>query len=341
MITIDDIAQRAGVSNTTVSNVIHGRTSRVSAETINRINRIIEETGYVPNMSARALASRSSKVVALVSHLDPEKSGSFLEDPFHNTFIGAVEKGMRKKGYYLMVRTIATAEDLSSFLRNWNVDGLFLTGVFEGEDIHTALKKLQMPVVLSDSYLHDYGSLVNIGLQDFEGGRLATEHLIEFGHRRIAFVGPPILGMGVVQQRLDGYKTALNDAGIPFDKSLVFEQEFSTTEAAALGARLAKQQDITALFASADILAAGIMSGLQQNGRKVPDDFSVIGFDDINWCRMTNPMLSTVHQDAVQKGRLAASCMIQMLEGEKVAEKNTVLPVSLVSRNSVAAPPKQ
>lgn len=341
MITIDDIAQRAGVSNTTVSNVIHGRASRVSQDTINRINKIIEETGYVPNMSARALASRSSKVVAMVNHLDPEKSGNFLEDPFHNTLVGAVEKALRKKGYYLMIRTIGSAEDLSSFLRNWNVDGLFLTGVFEGEDIHNVLKKLRMPVVLSDSYLKDYGNLVNVGLQDFEGARLATAHLAAFGHTRIAFAGPPIRGMGVVQQRLDGYKAALAEAGLPFDPSLVLEQEFSTREAAALGEKLAQQSDITALFASADILAAGIMSGLQQNGKRVPDDFSIIGFDDINWCRMTNPMLSTVHQNAVEKGQLAASFMIDMLEGKRVKEKNTVLPVRLALRDSVAPPPQK
>lgn len=340
MVTIDDIAAKAGVSNTTVSNVIHGRTKRVSQITIDKINAIIKETGYVPNMSARALASRSSKVVALISHLDSKKSGNFLEDPFHNTFIGAAERALRENGYYLMVRAVENSADMSSFLRNWNVDGLFLTGVLEDEDILPVLRELKLPVVLSDSYLTDYGHLANIGLQDFEGGRLATEHLIQYGHKRIAFAGPPIRGDGVVQKRLEGYKAALAEAEIPFDATLVFEKEFSTSGTMQLGEHLAKMQDATAVFATADVMAAGIMSGLQQTGMRVPQDFSVVGFDDINWCRLTMPMLTTIHQDAAQKGQLAAEFMTHLLEGEPLREHRVVLPVHLVSRGSVAAPPR-
>lgn len=106
------------------------------------------------------------------------------------------------------------------------------------------------------------------------------------------------------------------------------------------GAALAQRRDITAVFATADMLAAGIMSGLQQSGRMVPRDISVIGFDDINWARMTMPMLTTVHQDAAQKGRIAAECMIRLLEGEPVTQRNQSLPVRLVPRDSVGAPPK-
>lgn len=335
MVTIDDIARIAGVSNTTVSNVIHGKTKRVSEKTIEKIQGIIEELGYVPNMSARALASSSSKVVALINHLDPQKSGNFLEDPFHSAFIGAVEQTLRESGYYLMIRTIINCDDLKAFLRNWNVDGLFLTGVFQEEDIYETLSSLQTPVVLIDSYLDDYKRMINIGLQDFEGAYLATKHLLDNNHRQIAFACPPIRTGGVVGKRLEGYKQALLEHGVAYDPALVFEREFSIHGTTALGKMIAERTDITAVFATADVMAAGIMSGIQQNGKRVPDDVSIVGFDDINWCRMTYPMLTSVHQDANMKGEIAAEYMMKLLDGESVAQKEIILPVSLSKRDSV------
>lgn len=339
MVTIDDIAKAAGVSNTTVSNVIHGRAGRVSETTIQKINNIIKETGYIPNMSARALAAGSSKVVALINHLDPKRSGNFMADPFHNIFIGSIEDALRASGYYLMFRTVESGEELLAFLRNWNVDGLFLTGVFEEGDIYKTLCTLHIPIVLSDSYLSDYTHMANVGLEDREGGYIATQHLLQQGHRRIAFACPPITGAGVVQQRLLGYKDALAEHGVPFSEALVYQREFSTHGTMELGALLAKQRDVTAVFATADIMAAGIMSGLQQNGRMVPRDVSVVGFDDINWCRMTLPMLTTVHQDSHKKGEIAADYMVRLLEGRRLPARNHTLPVRLAKRASVAPPP--
>lgn len=335
MVTIEDIAREAGVSATTVSNVIHGRTNKVSAYTVDLINEIIRERGYVPNLSARAMKTRSSKVVALINHLESRDQEKFMSDPFFMDLTSAVEKALRERGYFLMIRAISESEDLLAFLRNWNVEGVFMPGLFEDEPFYQTLLGLKLPVVLTDSYVSNLGHMTNIGLQDFEGGRVATEHLIRNGHKRIVFAGPKVKPGGVVEQRLLGYKQALTDNGIPFDPSLVYECEFSTTKMMELGGALAKREDITAVFATADILAAGIMSGLQQAGRMVPRDISIVGFDDINWARMTMPMLTTVHQDAVKKGRLAAECMIQLLEGESNQLQNRVLPVRLVERHSV------
>lgn len=335
MVTIEDIAKEAGVSATTVSNVIHGRTNKVSAYTVELINEIIRERGYVPNLSARAMKTRSSKVVALINHLESRDQEKFMSDPFFMDLTSAVEKALRERGFFLMIRAISESEDLLAFLRNWNVEGVFMPGLFEDEPFYQTLLGLKLPVVLTDSYVSNLGHMTNIGLQDFEGGRIATEHLVQNGHKRIVFAGPKVKPGGVVEQRLLGYKQALTGNGIPFDPSLVYECEFSTTKMMELGGALAKREDITAVFATADILAAGIMSGLQQAGRMVPRDISIVGFDDINWARMTMPMLTTVHQDAVKKGRLAAECMIQLLEGESNQLQNRVLPVQLVERHSV------
>ncbi len=335
MITIDDIAKIAGVSNTTVSNVIHGRTKRVSKKTIDKINNIIQETGYVPNMSARALASKSSKVLALINHLDPKRSGNFLADPFYSAFIGAIESTLKEHGYYIMLRTISDTEELHTFLRNWNVAGLFLTGIFQDEPIYHALGELDIPVILTDSYLDDYMNMINIGLHDLEGGYLATKYLIESGHEKIAFASPTIHEKGVVSKRFDGYKKALDEAGLPLRSDAVFVSEFQVKDTAELGRRLVMEEDVTAVFATADIMAAGIMSGVHEAGYQVPRDLSVVGFDDINWCKMTNPMLTSVHQDANVKGEIAADYMVALLEGRQVENKQVVLPVSLSVRESV------
>lgn len=335
MVTIEDIAKEAGVSATTVSNVIHGRTNRVSAHTVELINEIIREREYVPNMSARAMKTRSSKVVALINHLESRDQEKFMSDPFFMDLTSAVEKALREQGYFLMIRAISESEGLLQFIRNWNVEGVFMPGLFEDEPFYQTLRELKMPVVLTDSYIRNLGRMVNIGLQDFEGARLATEHLIENGHKRIVFAGPAIKSGGVVEQRLLGYRKALHDHGIAFDPGLVYECEFSTSKMIALGAEMAKRNGFTAVFATADMLAAGIMSGLQQAGRMVPRDISVVGFDDINWSRMTMPMLTTVHQDAMLKGRMAAECMIRLLEGEPVSNHNQIMPVRLIQRDSV------
>lgn len=333
--TLKDIARAAGVSNTTVSNVVHGKENHVSPETVARIRQIIDQMGYVPNMSARALVSNRSKVVAIINHIVPQKSGGILADPFHSTFIGAIEETLRNHGYYLMLRTVEDSQSLKAFLENWNLDGLFLTGVFPDE-FSEMLENLNKPIVLIDSYLSNYGHMYNVGLEDFQGGYLATRHLVENGHRRIAFACPPLRGeSGVVWERLRGYQKALEEAGLPYDPSLIFESEFSTHATMALGRKLAQRSDFTALFATADIMAAGIMSGLQQAGRKVPDDISIVGFDDINWCRMTMPMLTTVHQDANLKGETAADFMMQLLEGRPPRFRSAILPVSLTVRDSV------
>ena len=339
MVTIEDIAREAGVSATTVSNVIHGRTNRVSGNTVDLINEIIRERGYVPNLSARAMKTRSSKVVALINHLESRDQQKFMSDPFFMNLTGAVEKALREQGYFLMIRAIQEPEDLLAFLRNWNVEGVFMPGLFEDEPFYKTLRALELPVVLTDSYVADRGDMVNIGLQDFEGARLAAEYLIQNGHRRIAFAGPTVKAGGVVEQRLLGFRRALEEHGVPFDPSLVLECEFSTSKMIALGERLAVRKDITAVFATADMLAAGIMSGLQHAGRMVPRDISIIGFDDISWARMTMPMLTTIHQDAEEKGRLAAACMIRLLERQQVAVRNQTLPVRLIVRDSVGPVP--
>jgi LacI family transcriptional regulator len=333
MATIKDIANIVGVSCTTVSNVIHGKAGRVSAETISRINDAIDQLGYVPNMSARSLVSSSSKVIGMISHLTANTKETIIEDPFHSTFIGTIEKILRENGYYLMLRAVDNTAEMVSFLRNWNVDGLLFTGVFQDE-FYDALSSLDIPIVLIDSYV-PASKMCNIGLEDFNGGYTATRYLIGKGHRSIAFASPTIKTRGVVSERFLGYKQALSEASIPFRPELVFEQELDTETTIELGRKLSQRNDITAVFATADILAAGIMAGIQQSGKRIPDDFSVIGFDDINLCRLISPTMTTIHQDAPYKGQLAVNFLIDLLNHHHMERREVILPIHLVERESV------
>lgn len=333
MATIKDIAQATGVSCTTVSNVIHGRAKRVSAETIEKINDAIKTLGYVPNMSARALVSNSSKVIGFVNHVMTRKSANFMEDPFHSTAIGAIESTLRENGYYLMLRTVETADDLVAFLQNWNVDGLFFTGIFK-DNFFDEVARLNIPIVLIDSYVRQ-PHFCNVGLEDFKGSFQATRHLIENGHRRIAFASPSIKDGGVLQERFLGYKAALAEASIPFDKELVIKQEMDIDSCRKAADELLLHPDVTGLVVTADIMAAGIMAGLHERGVKIPEDISVVGFDDINICQMVTPTLTTIHQDMNLKGRLAVDFMLQLLEGRPLEKSEITLPTHLVERHSV------
>lgn len=333
MATIKDIALATGVSATTVSNVIHGKFHRVSPETLQKIRDAIRDLDYVPNMSARALVAGSSKVVGFVNHVVTTRGANFMEDPFHSSAIGSIEQTLRENGYYLMLRTVENADDLLTFLRNWNVDGLFFTGVFK-DTFLDAISNLHIPVVLIDSYVRQ-NHLCNVGLEDFNGSYQAAKHLIENGHRRIAFASPNIKDGGVLQERFLGYKAALAEASIPFDKQLVIQQEMDTESCRLAAMQLLELPDVTGLVVTADIMAAGIMAALRNMGKRIPDDISIVGFDDIAISQLTEPPLTTIHQDMNLKGRLAVDFMLQLLEGHPLEKSEVTLPTHLVTRGSV------
>ena len=333
MATIKDIAKYAGVSCTTVSNVIHNRAGRVSKETIDKIHDAINKFNYIPNMTARSLVNSSSKVIAMINHAITRKDINFMADPFQSSLIGIIESVLREHDYFLMVRTIDTIEELLAFLRNWNIDGLFITGIFQ-DNFFDALLNLEKPAVFIDSYIEN-SKFCNVGLQDYEGGYLAAEYLINHGHRHIAFASPTKKSGGVLHQRFLGYKAALTAHHMPFDPSLVYEYEMDLGSCRRLSEELAKKKELTAVMTSADIMAAGIMTGLREQGIGVPDDISVIGFDDIPVCRMLTPALTTVHQDITQKGIEAVNLMLKKLQNEEIGSTKIILPVSLVERSSV------
>ena len=333
MVTLKDIAAEAGVSITTVSNVVHNRKSRVSPELVSRIRQIIAREHYAPSMSARSLANDQSNIIGVITHLTPENTGSTVGDPFMSAVVDSVEKRVREEGYYLMIRAVEDAAELDSLSRSWRLSGLILAGMFNDDFFRTASAQ-GIPYVLIDSYVDDPDACC-IGLEDEQGGYIATKYLLEKGHRNIAFASPSIRPGGVIEKRFLGYRRALDEHGISPDPSWIFTQEITAEEGKKLGRQLAGRTDITGVFASADILAAGIMAGLSERGVSVPEGKSIVGFDDNYLAQLTVPSLTTIHQDAKRKGVLAADLIAKQLRHEPVEEKNIILPVYLVERGSV------
>lgn len=333
IVTIKDIAREAKVSPTTVSNVIHKNYQHVSLETAKKIERIIKEKGYIPNMLARSLVKRHSKIIGVINCLIPLERGSFVQDPFHTVFIGGVEKELSKRGYFIMLRTVNEKEELNTLLKNWNLAGVIITGIFEDE-FYQVLKTSEIPVILIDSYVND-DSFLKVGLEDFKGGYLATKYLIEKGHRDILFISPKIKPKGVLEERLRGYKRALEEAGISFKEENIYEHGTRIDECIDLGRKISERKDITAIFITADIMAAGIMSGLREKGIKIPEDISIVGFDDLEISLLTNPRLTTIHQEVEKKGVIAAQMIVEQIEGHKINKREVILPVHIIERDSV------
>ena len=334
MVTIKDIAAVAGVSATTVSNVINGKSGRVSEQTIQKINKAIDELGYVPNMSARSLVSNSSKVVGFINHVVTDKGSNFMEDPFLAKFIGILERVLRENGYYLMLRTVETPEQFQAFLRNWHIDGLFLAGIFN-DDFFKAITPLSLPTVLVDSYVRQDG-ICNVGIEDFNGSNQATKYLIEKGHKTIAYASLRIQQEGgVLMERFLGYKSALTECSIPFNPELIFECGTDLKHTEEISDYIANHPDVTAIVTTADVVAANIMVNLRKKGVRVPEDVSIIGFDDLNICTLTTPALTTVRQDMAEKGIAAVDFMLQLLNGEKPVYNEYILKTKIVERDSV------
>ena len=214
MVTLKDIAAEAGVSITTVSNVVHNRKSRVSEKKVAKIWEIIEREHYVPSMSARSLANDQSAIIAMVTYITPRTTGSTVSDPFMSSVAASVEQRTREAGYYLMLRSAESVAALEGLIHSWRLSGLIMTGLFQ-DSFFDAVAKLGIPVVLIDSYVDD-PNICCVGLEDEKGGYLATKHLLENGHRVIAFASPPISPAGVIELRLQGYRRALAEYGVPY-----------------------------------------------------------------------------------------------------------------------------
>lgn len=336
-VTLKDIADEAGVSMMTVSNVVNGKRARVSPETIERIQRIVAERGYVPSASARSLAAKSSRLIGLLVPAADEDS--LMISPHNVAIVGQIERELRKGGYHLLLRGIAAPAEVAEALQSWSLDGAVLLGFLDEEiDRLTARAVGKVSLLAIDSYS---GNPLTTGVRsdDYTGALLAARHLLELGHREIVFAGPSFTDVGVVHERFSGFQAAFAEAGLVWQERKV---SANTTHASGreLGRRLKSlHPSATAVFATADILAIGIMEGLAESGFSVPSDVSVLGFDDLDLSAYVTPKLTTIAQDIPRKAAIAVQLLLGTIEGKEHPVDPITLEVRLIERGSTASPP--
>ncbi|MEV6643772.1 LacI family DNA-binding transcriptional regulator [Amycolatopsis sp. NPDC051371] len=338
-VTLREVAEEAGVSMMTVSNVMNGKAARVSPATRDRVHRIATDMGYVPSASARSLASSSSKLIGLLVPAADEDS--LMISPHHMAIAGHVERELRKSGYHLLLRGIARLDEVTEALHSWSLDGAILLG-FVDEQIDKLTKATAgpVPMVAIDSYSRNRLT-TGPRSDDFVGARLAAEHLLGLGHRAVVFAGPEFGRAGVVRERFDGFRAAFTDAGVTWDPGLVEVVNTTHDEGFACGQTLLERHPgATAVFATADVLAVGIMEGLAAAGAAVPGDVSVVGFDDLEFSKYVTPKLTTVTQDIGRKGATAVAMLVAAIEQRTRSRRPITLDVTLTVRDSTAPPKK-
>ena len=334
MIRIKDIAQRAGVSATTVSNVIHGNTRKVSQATIDKINRIIEETNYVPSMGARVLAGNGPRIIGVIVGTEERFREEKLQDPFTGSILGKIETELSRRGYYMMFHMSSGMEENCQLASAWNVEGLLTIGI-SAEDNLEIRRLSRAPVVSIDVY---YGkrAIPNVGLDDFSGGYEMAKYLLKKGHRRILFLTP--WDVGVDKARWEGVQKALREYGVERIEECRQLMPCAHEERMELHRRnLEKYRRYTALFFSSDYYAAEGIQFLHDEGIRVPEELSVVGFDNNSYATLIRPALTTVAQDVREKGWQAVDMLMKLIEngGEEGVKTQTKLPIRIVERESV------
>lgn len=334
MVTIKNMADMLGLSTTTVSNVIHGKTSEVSQKTVARVEKLLEEYDYVPNISARSLTQNCSRIIGVAMKCRKDKYENMIADPFFGELLGAIEAEVRARGYYIM---IYTADDIREILRNvltWNVNGLILIGMLH-DDFVQVKSRYKKPMVLIDSYApREVMKYVNIGLDDERGAYEMTSYLLEQGHTAIAFLADNMEGVDYV--RYKGHQKAMEDHGQRAqEKDLIIIRPGMMEQESSLREIWEMSKDYTAFMCCSDYYAVMLMNYLSDHGVRIPEDLSMTGFDDNLMSRIVRPALTTVRQDVTRKGKLSVEYLLGMIQETEPPEWNVRLPVELVIRGSV------
>ena len=329
MSTLNDVAAVAGVSPTTISRYL-SRSIVLPQATRDRIDAAITALDYRPNLLAKRLSTGRAEAIGLVT---PE-----IDNPFFAQLAAAVEAEAEKHGYAVYM-TSTHGDPLREIgavrrMRDGHVDGLVLITSRPDDGALARLLADDDKVVLLDEDVPGIG-LCRVFAQNEHGAWLATRHLIAAGHRHIGFIGGPP-GLMSVQERKAGFERAMAEAGLPAAPQAVLLRDYSR----AFGDQAAKillglNPRPSAIFASSDYLAIGVLGAFQRAGLSVPQDMSLIGFDDMPFADLVNPPLTTIRQPVPEMGRLAFQVLLALIHGENAARLSR-LPVELVQRKSVA-----
>jgi LacI family transcriptional regulator len=329
--TIAEIAVKAGVSVPTVSRVLHNRPD-VAPETRQRVEQVIEESGFIRSRVKRTLRKESSGIVDMIV---PD-----LLHLYSVEIVRGVEEVLERTELRLALSVTGESVQreqrwLAKVLGGATDGAILVLARGRSQDLDT-LRSHKIPFVVVDHRGELDADIPSVGATNWLGGRTAIEHLISLGHRRIAIISGPS-SHRCSRDRIAGYRSALEDAGIAFDPTLIrpggFKQETGYEQTCAL---LDLPEVPTAIFAGCDTQAMGVYSALRARGLSVPDAMSVVGFDDVAIASLVTPALTTVRQPLVEMGRVATTMLLRQISGEPLDSMRVELTTTLIVRDSCA-----
>lgn len=311
-ITLKDIAKATDLSVTTVSLALNNKGSRITDETREKVLKTAKELGYRSNQMAIDLQKGSTNTLGLIV---PD-----ISNDFYATFAKGVEEICRGNNWVLILcnsdNQISREIEYIDFLYRKNVDGIILASAPDDEDLANeslkCLAEMNIPHVLLDFTGTEKGNIVTG--DHFTGGYAATEHLIKLGHKKIACLTGPLFLEGV-KSKLRGYQEALRENGLYFDETLVYECDYTYEKGIAISEEMTLS-DFTAVFAFNDLMALAFCNTARSKGYMVPDNYSVVGYDDVFFSKLMTPSLTTMGQKFQQMGREAAKILIDFSKHE-------------------------
>jgi LacI family transcriptional regulator len=331
-VTIAQVAEEAGVSAMTVSNVLNGRPG-ASEETRRRVLGAAERLGYQPNLSARSLKGGRTGLIGVMTLDLTGQYGLEIVRGIADELASDEREMLISATYQDGVRERERVE----FLARGLVDGVLMVAPVLEDDSMQSLRRKHLPCVVIDPRRLDV-SLPRVTVDNYGGMRQGTQHLLDLGHRRIAYLrGNSDLESSAV--RYQGFHDALRLAGVDVDESMVAESDFSYAQSFRIASALIAEHRPTALLAGADLIALGAADAARAFGLRVPDEFSVVGFDDLPQAAQTFPALTTVRQPLHEMGKLAARMLLSLIDGRPLLMQNMQMPTELIVRGTTAPPP--
>ncbi len=328
--TIKDVARHANVSIATVSRIINNQVG-YSEKTKKRVLDAIEELGYQPNAVARGLINKRTHTIGV---LFPKLSSTLVTD-----LLSGIEKATHEAGSSVIVcHTESNGEKTMKYLQLLNekrIDGIIFTSAPLLEEYYEYIKKMNVPVVLLSTETYAF-PVPYVKVNDRHAAYTATQYLINKGHKKIGMLCGNIEDAVSGKPRFDGFKSALEDYHLPFDNNnVVFNKSFTFYDGAESLKILLKQvPDLTAVFAASDEMAIGAISSAYELGIKVPEELSIIGYDNLSIADMSTPPLTTVAQPLTEMGEMAAKLLFELLDSDKTVESR-IMPHKIVERKSV------
>jgi LacI family transcriptional regulator len=334
--TLEEIAKLAGVSRSTVSRVINDQPN-VRQQVRERVWQIVRETGYQPHAAARSLVTRRTRIVGV---LIPEAVTTLFTDPFFLHLLRGITHTCNSQRYQLILSLFNDPAGPEAVyrrvVRSCHLDGVVVASAREDDPLIARLGNDRVPFVLVGRHTDDCVSYVDI--DNIAAARMAVEHLIRLGHRRIGAITGP-LNMTSGTDRLKGYRQALEAHRLPLEDALVVEGDFSEASGSAAAHRLLALS-VSAIFAASDSMAVGALKAVREAGLQVPHDVALVGFDDLPLASAVQPPLTTVRQPIERLGSMAADLLLNLLENPpdgQAPAHHIVLPTKLIVRDSCGA----